>query len=256
MTRRNVADVAFEGVEHLARSWADVGEELLDRWWQARVALGELDRLVARTYRAVQGVFDDANRNELRLLFDHHARYRILCVTRTRAMATGAQSINDRLCARLRDPALASGRHRRRTPALAPGSPVIAERNDYERQLYNGDQGIVVRLDFAEGAGPQLAAVFAQGDAFQAFPLDSLGDISPSFAMTVHKSQGSEFDDVALVLPDADMPLLTRELLYTAMTRARRSVLIIGSQDLLARAVSRGIERHSGVADKLRKPKQ
>ena len=72
--------------------------------------------------------------------------------------------------------------------------------------------------------------------------------------MTVHKAQGSEFDHVALVLPDADMPLLTRELVYTAITRARRSVLVVGERDLLARAVSRAVERHCGVAERLKKP--
>jgi exodeoxyribonuclease V alpha subunit len=71
--------------------------------------------------------------------------------------------------------------------------------------------------------------------------------------MTVHQAQGSEFDHVALVLPEADMPLLTRELLYTAMTRARRSVLLVAETDLLARAVSRTLERHCGVAERLAK---
>jgi exodeoxyribonuclease V alpha subunit len=61
---------------------------------------------------------------------------------------------------------------------------------------------------------------------------------------------------VALVIPEADMPLLTRELLYTAMTRARRSVLIVGSLDLLARTVSRAVDRHSGVAERLGRPRQ
>ena len=56
---------------------------------------------------------------------------------------------------------------------------------------------------------------------------------------------------MALVLPDTDLPLLTRELVYTAMTRARRSVLLVGSRELLARAVSRSAERHSGVAEKI-----
>jgi exodeoxyribonuclease V alpha subunit len=94
-------------------------------------------------------------------------------------------------------------------------------------------------------------AVFQQGDVLQSFPLDSLAHLAPCSAMTVHKAQGSEFDDVVLVLPDADLPLLTRELLYTAMTRARRSVLLVGKPDLLARAVSRTLDRHSGVAEKL-----
>jgi exodeoxyribonuclease V alpha subunit len=76
-------------------------------------------------------------------------------------------------------------------------------------------------------------------------------DVAPAFALTVHKAQGSEFDHVALVLPETDMPLLTRELLYTAVTRARRSVLLVGSSELLARAVARTLERHSGIAERL-----
>jgi exodeoxyribonuclease V alpha subunit len=96
-------------------------------------------------------------------------------------------------------------------------------------------------------------AVFLRGSRFDVFPLDALVDPAPAFAMTVHKAQGSEFDHVAVVLPDTDLPLLTRELLYTAMTRARRSVLVVGDPDLLARAVSRTIQRFSGVASRLKK---
>jgi exodeoxyribonuclease V alpha subunit len=71
--------------------------------------------------------------------------------------------------------------------------------------------------------------------------------------MTVHKAQGSEFDDVMLVLPESDSPLLSRELVYTAVTRARRSVLVVGERSLLERAVVRAIERYSGVAERLRR---
>jgi exodeoxyribonuclease V alpha subunit len=69
--------------------------------------------------------------------------------------------------------------------------------------------------------------------------------------MTVHKAQGSEFDEVAVVLPEADLPILTRENLYTALTRARRSVFVYGSQDLLTVAIQRKVRRFSGVAEKL-----
>jgi exodeoxyribonuclease V alpha subunit len=69
--------------------------------------------------------------------------------------------------------------------------------------------------------------------------------------MTVHKAQGSEFDHVGLVVPDVDHPLLTRELVYTAITRARRSALIVGPRDVLAHAVSRATLRSSGVASRL-----
>jgi exodeoxyribonuclease V alpha subunit len=134
-----------------------------------------------------------------------------------------------------------------------PGVPVVVERNDYERQLFNGDQGLVVRAELGDGEGARLVAVFRRpaNDDFEAFPVDALGDVSLAFAMTVHKAQGSEFDDVLLVMPETDLPLVTRELVYTAVTRARRSVLVVGAADLLARAVARVVERHCGVAEKL-----
>jgi exodeoxyribonuclease V alpha subunit len=69
--------------------------------------------------------------------------------------------------------------------------------------------------------------------------------------MTVHRSQGSEHDEVALVLPPRDLPISTRELIYTAMTRARRRVTVVGDSTLLRSAVHRRIQRFSGVADRL-----
>jgi exodeoxyribonuclease V alpha subunit len=69
--------------------------------------------------------------------------------------------------------------------------------------------------------------------------------------MTVHKAQGSEFDAVALVLPKEPIPLLTRELVYTAVTRSRRSVIILGTESVLATAVERRMERFSGIGERL-----
>jgi exodeoxyribonuclease V alpha subunit len=261
-----------------------VGDAVLDRWWRARIAAdGGLARRSARTYRLRAGEFDDGDRGALRTLFADHGRSRLRCVTRVRGFATSADAINDRLLARLRGET-AQGRAGRRARDLCPGAPVAVQRNDYDRGLYNGDQGVVVRvatlgLDALDAAGPaalstdggdsdaaglapiadveasEPMAVFPRGDRFDVFPLDAVSDLAPAFAMTVHKAQGSEFDHVAIVLPDADLPLLTRELLYTAMTRARRSVLIIGDPDLLARAVHRTIQRFSGVAARLKKPR-
>jgi exodeoxyribonuclease V alpha subunit len=139
----------------------------------------------------------------------------------------------------------------RRAARLAGGAPLVVERNDYERQLYNGDSGLIVRAEPGDGA--PLLAVFRRATGFETFPLDALGDVSPAFAMTVHKAQGSEFDHVLVVLPEQDMPLVTRELVYTALTRARHSVLIVGDRDLLARAVGRVVQRHCGLAEKLRR---
>jgi exodeoxyribonuclease V alpha subunit len=99
--------------------------------------------------------------------------------------------------------------------------------------------------------------VFRRDSDFISVPVTAsvaLAALAPAFAMTVHKAQGSEFDDVTLVLPEIDLPLSTRELVYTAMTRARRSVLLVGAPDLLARAVARSMERHSGIAETLASP--
>ncbi len=253
--RRSVDEVTFEGVEHLAARWSDVGDALLDRWWRARIAVDPgLSQRYNRTYRLRAGEFDEDDRSALEELFLHHARSRLLCVTRVRGFATSADAIDDRLLARLRGetPQAPSGR---RAGELCPGAPVSVQRNDYDRGLYNGDQGVVVRVaeGGVEAADGEAMAVFPRASRFDVFPLDALNDLGPAFATTVHKAQGSEFDHVAVVLPDTDLPLLTRELLYTALTRARRSVLLVGDPDLLARAVSRTIERFSGVAARLKK---
>ena len=252
VTRRAVDPVTFEGVEHLDAPFADVGEALLDRWWRVRVA-GEgafEGDTASRVYVQQGGEFAEKDRLELRARLAHNGRARILCATRVQGFPACAEAINERLAARLpRAPAGPPGR--RRAPRLVPGAPVLVQRNDYERRLYNGDQGIVVRVDRGEGQGPELMAVFARGAGFDAWLVDEIPDLTLAFAMTVHKAQGSEFDHVALVLPDTDLPLLTRELVYTAVTRARRSVLIVGGFDLLARAVARSLDRFSGIAERL-----
>jgi exodeoxyribonuclease V alpha subunit len=108
-----------------------------------------------------------------------------------------------------------------------------------------------VRARFDAGP-PALAAAFPRGGSFVAWPLPTLaGDLALAHALTVHRAQGSEVDTVALVLPDDDLPLLTRELVYTALTRARRSVIVIGSPALLRQAVTREVDRATGLGARL-----
>jgi exodeoxyribonuclease V alpha subunit len=254
--RGSVDEVQFEGVEHLALRWSDAGEALLAQWWSARIASD--DGFTQRAKRAYRwnhdaSAFDANDGAELRSLFEHYARSRLLCATRIRGLATSAEAINDRLLTRLRGGS-ARSRPWGRAQALCAGALVSVQRNDYERGLYNGDQGIVIRVASETAEETELMAVFQRGAMFEVFPLDVLRDLTPAFAMTVHKAQGSEFDHVAVILPDIDLPLLTRELLYTAMTRARRSVLLVGEEGLLARAVSRTVDRYSGVAARLKSP--
>ncbi|MFP3869617.1 MAG: exodeoxyribonuclease V subunit alpha [Syntrophobacteria bacterium] len=129
------------------------------------------------------------------------------------------------------------------------GRPVMITRNDYQMRLFNGDVGIVLP---DPDAGGDLRAFFpgAEG-ALRAFRPLRLPEHETVYAMTVHKSQGSEFDRVLLLLPDRESPLLTRELIYTGITRARRSVEIWGREVVFQTAVSRRIQRSSGLRDAL-----
>jgi exodeoxyribonuclease V alpha subunit len=249
-TRQTVDEIKFEGVEHLAVPWHAVAEAVLDRWWQTRI--GSHPRFVERATRDYRAPFAASEEEDLRALFDLYARCRVLCATRSSGFPASAQAINDRMLARLTQSGSgSSGARRWRPTGLTAGAPIVVERNDYERQLYNGDSGVVVRAESGETDGAHLLAVFRRGGSFEAYPLESLSDKSPGFAMTVHKAQGSEFDDVLVVLPEEDLPLMTRELLYTAITRARRSVVLVGDAGLLARSVSRVVERYSGISEKI-----
>jgi len=124
--------------------------------------------------------------------------------------------------------------------------------NDYQRGLYNGDQGIIVRAD--EGTGHhRYRAVFRVGARLVPFAIEALRDrLELAWALTIHKSQGSELEAVALVLPEDDLPLVTRELIYTGITRARQSVVLCGSRVAITKGASRVALRHSGLADRMR----
>jgi exodeoxyribonuclease V alpha subunit len=137
------------------------------------------------------------------------------------------------------------------TADFVSGEPVLMQVNDYERGIFNGDQGIILNVN--DHGNRALMVVFRQPHGFAAFPIGSLRPVlRHAYAMTVHKSQGSEFDHVALVLPDRDLPINTPEILYTAITRSRTSVVIVGQRDIFDSGVKRSITRDSGIAEKLR----
>jgi exodeoxyribonuclease V alpha subunit len=122
-----------------------------------------------------------------------------------------------------------------------PGTPLLVTANDHENELWNGDTGVVVRT----ADGPRAAFLRGAGPAL--VPLSRLSSVSPAHALTVHRSQGSQFEAVSVLLPPAGSPLLTRELLYTAVTRASRSVRVIGSEEALRAALDRQVLRASGL---------
>jgi len=130
------------------------------------------------------------------------------------------------------------------------GRPVLITKNDYSLGLSNGDMGITMP-DPKEG-GRNLYVFFPEASGgLRRYSPYRIKEHETAYAMTVHKSQGSEFDHVCLVFPDKDYPVLTRELVYTGITRARKSVLIWGSEHVLKAAVSRRIKRASGLRDAL-----
>ncbi len=125
------------------------------------------------------------------------------------------------------------------------GRPVLISSNDYTLGIYNGDTGVVV----AGRAGPRAA--ISTGVGFLELAPSRLGDVETMHAMTIHKSQGSQADEITVLLPDEESRLLTRELFYTAVTRAQRKVRVIGSESAVRAAISRQALRASGLRARL-----
>ena len=126
------------------------------------------------------------------------------------------------------------------------GRPLLVTENDHALRLYNGDTGVVVETP----AGRPAAAFERQGE-IALFSPARLAAVDTVHAMTVHKAQGSQFDTAAVLLPDPDSPILTRELLYTAVTRAKTKLILAGTEAALRAAVDRPIARASGLGRRL-----
>ncbi len=121
------------------------------------------------------------------------------------------------------------------------GRPLLVTENDYELRLNNGDTGVVVR------SGDRNVAAFERGDGVLEYSPSRLDAIETVYAMTIHKSQGSQFQSAAVLLPEPGSRILTRELLYTAATRARTKLIIVGTEESLRAAIDRPVARASGL---------
>ncbi len=210
-------------------------------------------------------------------------RFRILCALRQGPY--GVAAINALVEQILRDAGLIQ------PGLWFRGRPLLITQNDYNLKLFNGDVGLVLPEDHPLKAGSVGSSSEERGPTFESanrrvIPAQAMAEtdwmhprISPAspmrvffpaaggaprkllparlpthetvFAMTVHKSQGSEFDEVLVLLPDRDSPVLTRELIYTGITRARRKVIVWGREDVLRTAVGRRVQRSSGLRDAL-----
>lgn len=131
-----------------------------------------------------------------------------------------------------------------------PGRPVLVTTNDPVNDLYNGDLGVVV-AHVADGDPSGVRVAFPGTGGPRLLPPSRLQTGDTVHAMTIHKSQGSEFDRVAVVLPPADSPLASRELVYTAITRARHHVTVVGDETAVRAAIGRRVERVGGLRDAL-----
>ena len=236
----------------LSRAGADPDSDL--RWIRPRPGRGglapALERLVedlAPIYHALDEEPDPAAGDDIRRrwqlgLLAGLDRVRALCAHRVGRR--GSEALNQRLTE-----ALAA-----RFPSLRPegevwhGRPILIRENDAPLDLYNGDIGLILR----EPSG-RPRAIFPGREP------GTVRSLSPSrlpahrtvFAMTIHKSQGSELDHAVLILPESVSPILTRELLYTGATRARERLTVVAGAELLRAAVAGRVQRASGLAERL-----
>lgn len=185
--------------------------------------------------------------------------YRVLCARRSGLR--GVEHINKQLEHALR-PRLSQTQLTQQSSQLGSqvssyrsphflGRPVLITKNDPLTQRFNGDIGVILPPPAELDLGG-LAVCFPHGkNEFRWLPLARLPAHESAFALTIHKSQGSEFSAVSVILPASDSPLLTRELIYTAVTRARRTVEIFGGVNLMGRCIERRTRRHNGLGARL-----
>lgn len=173
-------------------------------------------------------------------LFD---QFRVLCAMREGPF--GVNSINETIESIIKSEAITDVKK-----DWYKGMPIMITQNSYSLNLFNGDIGIVLP---DSSAGGKLKAYFPSPDgSYRKLHQLRLPEYEKVYAMTVHKSQGSEFDNIVLILPDKQNPVLTRELLYTGVTRAKSTCEVWSSEKILMAAIDANIKRSSGLYDALR----
>lgn len=125
---------------------------------------------------------------------------------------------------------------------------IMVNTNDYKKGLFNGDTGIVF-----EKNGEKTAFFKSQDNTIKQYRYSDLPGSDTAFAITIHKSQGAEFNSILMIIPDRISPVITRQLLYTGVTRARDKVIIMGKMEILKAAVNLNVKRNSGIGTYLKK---
>jgi exodeoxyribonuclease V alpha subunit len=196
--------------------------------------------LVTRHARAV---LDAARRGDADLAMEALGRHRLLCAHRE-----GPHGV--RTWNHLTQTWLGEDTGLTFYEPMYVGRPLLVTANDYATGVLNGDTGVVVASQTPDGT-PVRMAVIEGAAGPQRFAPSRLGDVETMHAMTIHKAQGSQAEEITALLPEADSPLLTRELFYTAVTRAQRTVRVVGSEEVVRAAVGRRVVRASGLRQRL-----
>ena len=214
------ADIKKDGIQELYRKWMS-GNELAKKAHE-----------IEKTDKSLGGVKSDASE----ALFKELNRRRILTLVRE-----GWYGVKEANAFLLKEAKTAVGM--RGDYLSMVGVPIMVTHNTPDRNLFNGDVGVTVR-------GPHgMMVLFPRGAKTIACPVALLPEHELAYAMTVHKSQGSEFENVMVVLPDDEKhPLLNRQIVYTGITRAKKRAVVVGTEKALTAALERKIERDTGIA--------
>ena len=194
------------------------------------------DELVAEVVAHARAVCDLAEQGEARAALDARQQLQVLCAHREgRFGVAGFNALVERQLGA------------KASEQWYAGRPLMVSRNNPALDLFNGDMGVVVP---AAESGRSDAA-FPAGKGVRLVPVSRLEDVATVHALTIHKSQGSEYAHVIVVLPEQPSRIVTRELLYTGVTRATRRVTVVGSEAVIRAAIARPIRRATGLADRL-----
>ena len=223
----------------------DVGQTLTvvqaghaDSQWIEPTNAQAVEELVAEIGRHARRLQGAAHKTDLDTILQIQQELQVLCAHR--GGFTGVSQWNARIESKVGI-----------SPATSwyVGQPVMITRNCRSLALFNGDVGVIVRSDESEN---RFEAVFGQPGQHVRVPVSRLEDVATVHAITIHKSQGSEYQHAIVVLPEHRSRIVTRELFYTAVTRAVKKVTIVSSQDVLEAAIKKPIRRATGLIERMR----
>jgi exodeoxyribonuclease V alpha subunit len=202
----------------------------------AQSAAGDVGAIRALAVRSGREAIEAAKSGDARGALEALGGFRLLCAHRRgpEGVTTWTQLIEGWLLSEVEDFSLGGDWY--------VGRPLIVTENDHALQLFNGDIGVVVK-----GRDRPMEAAFERGGEVVRVSPTRLAAVDTVYAMTVHKSQGSQFRVVAFVLPAPGSRILTRELLYTAVTRAQERLVLVGTEESIRSAIARPIARASGL---------